>query len=48
MRDQVPYQEPGAPPADEQREAQVLSHKLTRIETLGYTVSLEPIPTVAA
>jgi transposase len=42
IRDHVPYQEPGAPPADEQRKAQVLSRMLKRIEKLGYTVSLEP------
>jgi transposase len=42
LRDRVPYQEPGAPPADEQRKAQVLSRMLKRIEKLGYTVSLEP------
>ena len=43
LREQVPYHEPGEPPADEQRKAQVLSRMLKRIENLGYTVSLEPI-----
>jgi transposase len=48
LREQVPYREPGAPPADEQRKAQVLSRMLKRIEKLGYTVRLEPIDAVAA
>lgn len=42
LRDQVPYREPGAPPADEQRKAQVLNRMLKRIEKLGYTAHLEP------
>ncbi len=42
LRDRVPYREPGAPPADGQRKAQVLSRMLKHIEKLGYTVSLEP------
>lgn len=48
LREQVPYREPGAPPADEQRKAALLSRMLQRIEKLGYTVSLEPIEAVAA
>lgn len=42
LRDQVPYREPGAPPVDEQRKAQVLNRMLKRIEKLGYTAHLEP------
>ena len=47
LRDQEPYREPGAPPADEQRKANLLSRMLKRIEKLGYSVSLEPtgVPT---
>jgi hypothetical protein len=48
LRERIPYSEPGAPPADEQRKATVLSRMLKRIEKLGYTVSLEPIEAVAA
>jgi transposase len=48
LRGQEPYREPGAPPADEQRKAQVLSRMLKRIENLGYKVRLEPIDAVAA
>lgn len=48
LRGQEPYREPGAPPADEQRKAQVLNRMLKRIEKLGYTVRLEPIDAVAA
>lgn len=48
LRDQVPYQEPGAPPADEQRKANLLGRMLKRIEKLGYTVSLEPIEAAPA
>jgi transposase len=48
LRDQAPYCEPGAPPADEQRKARLLGRMLKRIEHLGYTVSLEPIDAVAA
>jgi transposase len=48
LRDQVPYQEPGAPPADEQRKAQLVSRMLKRIEKLGYTVRLEPLAAAAA
>jgi transposase len=48
LRDQAPYREPGAPPADEQRKARLLGRMLKRIEQLGYTVSLEPIDAVAA
>jgi transposase len=45
LRDRVPYREPGAPPADEQRKAQVLNRMLKRIEKLGYSVHLEPVGT---
>jgi transposase len=48
LRDRVPYREPGAPPVDAQRKAQVLTRMLKRIEKLGYTVRLEPIDAVAA
>jgi hypothetical protein len=48
LRDQAPYREPGAPPADEQRTARLLGRMLKRIEQLGYTVSLEPLDAVAA
>ena len=48
LREREPYREPGAPPVDEQRKANLLSHMLKRIEKLGYTVSLEPIEAVAA
>jgi transposase len=48
LRDQMPYQEPGAPPADEQRKAQMLSRMLKRVEKLGYTVRLEPLGAAAA
>jgi transposase len=48
LREQAPYREPGAPPVDEQRKANLLSRMLKRIEKLGYTVSLEPIEAVAA
>jgi transposase len=48
LREQVPYREPGAPPADERRKAQVLSRMLKRIEKLGYTVRLEPLGASAA
>lgn len=48
LRERAPYREPGAPPVDEQRKANLLSRMLKRIEKLGYTVSLEPIEAVAA
>ena len=48
LREQEPYREPGAPPADGQRKVQVLNRMVKRIEKLGYTVSLEPIEAVAA
>lgn len=47
LREQVPYREPGTPPADAQRKAQLLGRMLKRIETLGYTVSLEPVGSAA-
>ena len=48
LREQAPYREPGAPPANEERKANLLGRMLKRIEKLGYTVSLEPIEAVAA
>ena len=48
LREHTSYSEPGAPPADEQRKATVLSRMLKRIEKLGYTVRLEPMESLAA
>jgi transposase len=48
LREHTSYIEPGAPPADEQRKATVLSRMLKRIEKLGYTVRLEPMESLAA
>jgi transposase len=48
LRDHEPYREPGAPPVDAQRKAQILNRMCKRIEKLGYTVSLEPTNAVAA
>jgi len=47
LREQVPYREPGVPPADDRRKAQLLGRMLKRIEQLGYTVSLEPVGSAA-
>jgi len=47
LRDHVPYREPGAPPGDAQRKANLLSRMLKRLEHLGYTVRLEPIEAMA-
>ncbi len=43
LREHVPYQEPGAAPADEQRKARVLARMVKRIEKFGYTARLEPV-----
>ncbi len=48
LRDKEAYQEPGAPPQDEQRKARLLERLLARIEKFGYTVSLEPCGVPAA
>ncbi len=50
LRDKVAYQEPGAPPQDEQRKARMLERLLARIEKFGYTAHLEPrgVPAAAA